>query len=82
VPGSGPQCLWMTRHIRLRRERAAAASGSDEGDGEVMADVREAQACRERGQRRVRRANERERCRDFVNERHGGESIIRKRQYR
>ena len=47
--------------MRLRRERAAAASGSDEGDGEVMADVREAHAWEEKwAATSVRRANERE----------------------
>jgi hypothetical protein len=44
VAGKGLQCLWMTRQIRLRRESAAAASGRDEGDGEVKAEVKEEQA--------------------------------------
>ncbi len=52
--GKGLQCLWMTRQIRLRRESAAAASGRDEGDGEVIAEVREEQAWITK---RVRRAN-------------------------
>ena len=30
--------------MRLRRERAAAASGREEDDGEVMAEVKDAQA--------------------------------------
>jgi hypothetical protein len=34
----------MTRQMRLRRDRAAAADGRVEGEGHVIAEVNEAQA--------------------------------------